>query len=210
MVKNNLRILLKMNQEELEDYLEENGMDITKIIHIIQVKALREWVGLDYQKRLDETYDRIHERGWGFSPFLSQNQETNGGYEASLSLHRMVPQSIMVKKRGERVCPYGGWFDWTIGVRPGENAVLVIRELVDPTKIDEKGSYVKDQMEEYFPVKTRKELYQVFRRETLGALKQLGDFSHLKPEPPILPEEKQGSSLIKCLWADDIDNYKRR
>lgn len=195
-----------MNIKESK-YLEDNGAEITKQIQREQVKNLKIFVGEDYRQHFDEVYDRIHERGYGFSPFLSMNPLTNGNYFARLDLRRMVPQEIFSKPIGERVCPYGGWFTWTIGLKHEDDEGLiieVIRELIDPTRTekDKWSTFLKDSMTEVYSVGAG-ETQKIFRRETLKALSQLRDFSHLRPEPSIIIRDHTDyADFIKSFWRD--------
>jgi len=192
-----------MNNKQLK-YLGDYAAEITRQLQREHAKNLKIFVGQDYQQHLDETYDRIHERGYNFIPSLSTNMLINGGYIARLNLQRLVPQEIFKKPLGERTCPYGAWFEWTIGIMPDDElAVTVIRNITDPTKIEKDGNtFLQDSMREVFPV-CGNEMPLIFRRETIKALSQLRDFSHLNPEPPIIRRnDKDYTDFIKSMWKD--------
>ncbi|MEI7719585.1 MAG: hypothetical protein WCI72_06965, partial [archaeon] len=92
----------------------------------MRIKEYTTWIGPDYVKHLDETYDQVHERR--YSCFLSVDIYPElRGLVAKIGMERQPPQEVMAREFGKRNCPYGGWFDWQIWINSGENVIHVQR-----------------------------------------------------------------------------------
>lgn len=169
-----------------EKYLQDKGAEITRMLMRKQVQALKRWIGEDYKTHFDETYDRIHERGYFFMPHVSMSRESNGGYMVALELIRQPPKVLFDTKEEEKLCPYGAWFEIKLGVNALERKVYVRRTIIDPRECIgknneglEETSFLRDVSTEVFSAQDFKMLRKVFREKSLDAMNVIRDFSHL-------------------------------
>lgn len=202
------------------ELLQDSGITSTMDMQAkaLQVRTYERYIGKDYTKHLDNAFDAIRPRGYSFMPHISYDfWNFDYGDPVSLTIHRMPPQNIFDGDgKCVKPCPYGGWFNWEIIANQEEQLVSVKREIVDPTRTELKqfngrgaflDSYLTDSVEEKFFVKSEKEMFALFRENTLVALSQLSDFSRLNPEPPIWPYvmSPETEKLLKFRWRSS--NY---
>lgn len=205
------------------EFLQDSGISLTLTRRgkALQVMTYEKYLGKDYAQHLDSAFDAIRPRGYSFMPWISYDfWNFDYGDPVSLTLRRVPPQNIF---DGEgncvKPCPYGAWFNWEITANHSENILTVKREVVDPTKSELKefqgqgvflNSYLTDSIEEKIEVKSEKEMFALFRRNTLEALSQLSDFSKLNPEPPLWPYimYPETEKSLKFRWRSE-DYYPK-